>query len=81
MKTLNLIVTHMGGGVSVGTHKKGRVVDVNNALTGEGPFSPERSGGVPLGDLVELASVEKYTHEEMKKKINGKGGVVGISKY
>lgn len=73
---LNLIVTHLGGGVSVGTHKKGRVVDVNNALTGEGPFSPERSGGVPLGDLIELAYSGKVTHEEMKKKINGKGGVV-----
>lgn len=74
---LNLIVAHMGGGTSVGTHQKGVVVDVNNALDGEGPFSPERSGGVPIGDLVRLCFSGKYTLEEVMKKINGKGGVVG----
>ncbi|MDT8715868.1 butyrate kinase [Clostridium sp. 19966] len=73
---LNLIVAHMGGGVSVGAHKKGRVVDVNNALDGEGAFSPERSGSVPIGDLVKLCYSGKYTLAEMKKKINGKGGLV-----
>ncbi|OFI06841.1 butyrate kinase 2 [Clostridium acetireducens DSM 10703] len=73
---LNLIIGHMGGGASVGAHKKGRVVDVNNALDGEGPFSPERAGGVPIGDLVKLCYSGKYTLEEMFKKINGKGGVV-----
>ena len=73
---LNLIVTHMGGGASVGTHEKGKVVDVNNALDGEGPFSPERTGGLPVGDLVKLCYSGKYTYEEMKKKISGKGGVV-----
>lgn len=73
---LNLIVTHMGGGVSVGAHSEGKVIDVNNALDGEGPFSPERSGGVPVGGLVELCFSGKYTHEEIKKKINGKGGAV-----
>jgi len=74
--SLNLIVTHMGGGISVGTHKSGRVIDVNNALDGEGPFSPERSGGLPVGDLVKLCYSGKYTIEEIKKKINGKGGTV-----
>jgi len=74
---LNLIVTHMGGGISVGAHKKGKVVDVNNALDGEGPFSPERSGGLPVGDLVKLCFSGKYTIEDIKKKINGKGGIVG----
>ncbi|MEG0132970.1 MAG: butyrate kinase [Clostridium sp.] len=74
---LNLIVTHMGGGISVGAHKLGRVVDVNNALDGEGPFSPERSGGLPVGDLVKLCFSGKYTMDEIKKKINGKGGIVG----
>lgn len=74
--SLNLIVTHMGGGVSVGAHKSGRVVDVNNALDGEGPFSPERSGGLPVGDLVKLCYSGKYTIEELKKKITGKGGAV-----
>jgi len=48
---INVIVAHMGGGVSVGAHEKGRVIDVNNALDGEGPFSPERAGGLPVGDL------------------------------
>jgi butyrate kinase len=73
---VNLIVVHMGGGVSVGTHKNGRVVDVNNALDGEGPFSPERSGGVPVGQLVELCYSGKYTLADMKKKITGRGGMV-----
>ncbi len=73
---INLIVTHMGGGVSVGAHKAGKVVDVNNALDGEGPFSPERSGGLPIGDLMKLCYSGKYTLEEMQKKISGKGGVV-----
>lgn len=74
---VDVIVAHMGGGISVGAHKNGRVIDVNNALTGEGPFSPERSGGVPVGDLVKLCYSGKYTMEEMMKKINGKGGIVG----
>lgn len=73
---LNLIVVHLGGGISVGAHKKGRVIDVNNALDGEGPFSPERSGGLPVGDLVKLCYSGKYTLDEMKKKIKGNGGLV-----
>ncbi|MCX7885027.1 MAG: butyrate kinase [Caloramator sp.] len=73
---LNLIVAHMGGGISVGAHKGGRVVDVNNALDGEGPFSPERTGSLPVGELMKLCFSGKYTLEEMKKKICGKGGFV-----
>ena len=73
---VSLIVVHMGGGVTVGVHKGGRVIDVNNGLDGEGPFAPERSGGVPEGALVELCFSGKYTREEVRKKINGKGGVV-----
>lgn len=73
---VNLIVVHMGGGVTVGVHKGGRVIDVNNGLDGEGPFAPERSGGVPEGALVDLCFSGKYTREEVRKKINGKGGVV-----
>lgn len=72
----NLIVAHLGGGVSVGAHRKGKVVDVNNALDGEGPFSPERSGGLPVGDLAKLCYSEKYTLAEIKKKIKGKGGLI-----
>jgi butyrate kinase len=73
---LNLIVAHMGGGISVGAHADGRVIDVNNALDGEGPFSPERSGGLPVGDLAKMCFSGKYTLEDIKKKINGKGGFV-----
>jgi len=73
---VNLLVVHLGGGVSVGTHKNGRVIDVNNALDGEGPFSPERSGGLPVGQLVDLCFSGKFTLAEMKKKITGRGGMV-----
>lgn len=73
---LNLIVAHMGGGVSIGAHEKGCVVDVANALDGEGPFSPERSGSIPIGSLVDMCYSGKYTIYDMKKKITGKGGLV-----
>lgn len=73
---LNLIVTHIGGGISVGVHKNGKVIDVNNTIDGEGAFSPERSGGVPAGDLARMCFSGKYTLEEILKKITGKGGFV-----
>lgn len=73
---LNFIVVHLGGGISVGIHCKGKVIDVNNALNGEGPFTPERSGGVPVGGLVELCFSGKFTKDEIMKKIKGKGGLV-----
>lgn len=73
---INLIVAHLGGGISVGAHQKGHVIDVNNALDGEGPFSPERTGGLPVGDLAKLCFSGKFTHNEMKNKIKGKGGLV-----
>jgi butyrate kinase len=73
---VNLIVVHLGGGISIGAHRKGRVVDVNNALNGDGPFAPERAGGLPTQDLVDLCFSGKYTYEEMKKKLAGEGGLV-----
>ena len=73
---ISVIVAHMGGGVSIGAHKKGRVIDVNDALDGDGPFSPERSGGIPSGDLARMCFSGKYTLEEILKKITGKGGFV-----
>jgi butyrate kinase len=73
---LSIIVAHMGGGVSVGAHKKGKVIDVNNALNGEGPFSPERSGGLPSGQLVDLCFSGKYTHADLMSMITGKGGMM-----
>ncbi len=75
-KEVNLIVVHLGGGISVGAHRKGRVIDVNNALNGDGPFAPERSGGLPAWDLIEMALSGKYTKDELKKKLAGKGGIV-----
>lgn len=73
---LNLIVVHLGGGISVGAHRRGKVVDVNNALNGDGPFSPERSGGLPAGQLVDLCFSGKYTHAEIKSMLTGRGGMV-----
>ncbi|MBP3679043.1 MAG: butyrate kinase [Bacteroidaceae bacterium] len=74
---LNLIVVHLGGGISVSAHRKGRVIDVNNALDGDGPFSPERAGTVPAGQLAELCFSGKYTLREVKKMLSGKGGLNG----
>ncbi len=73
---MNLVVAHMGGGISVGAHRRGRVVDVNNALNGDGPYSPERSGGLPASQLAELCFSGLYTLEEVKTMLAGKGGMV-----
>ncbi|WP_430812207.1 MULTISPECIES: butyrate kinase [unclassified Carboxylicivirga] len=73
---LNVIVAHLGGGISVGAHLKGKVVDVNNALDGYGPFSPERAGTLPTGALIDACFSGKYSYEEMRKFVNGKGGLV-----
>ena len=73
---LNLIVVHLGGGISVGIHAKGKVIDANNALDGDGPFSPERSGTLPVGDLAALCFSGKHTLPEIKKMIAGQGGLV-----
>ena len=73
---LNLIVAHLGGGISVGCHKQGRVVEVNNALDGDGPFSPERAGTVQAGQFAELISSGKYDKAAIPKLLAGKGGLV-----
>jgi len=73
----NFIVAHLGGGISVGAHFHGRVIDVNNALDGDGPFAPERSGGVPAGDLARLCFAGKHTLADVQRMIKGNGGVVG----
>ncbi|GAB4332883.1 MAG: butyrate kinase [Calditrichia bacterium] len=72
----NFVVAHLGGGITVGAHHHGRVIDVNNGLDGDGPYSPERSGGVPVGDLVKACFSGEYTFAEMKQLIKGHGGVV-----
>ncbi|MCI0522644.1 MAG: butyrate kinase [Bacteroidales bacterium] len=73
---MNLVIAHMGGGISVGAHRRGRVIDVNNALNGDGPYSPERSGGLPAAQIAELCFSGKYTLPEVKAMFTGKGGMV-----
>jgi butyrate kinase len=79
---LNLVIVHMGGGISVSAHRRGRMIDVNQALDGTGPFSPERGGGLPVGDVLRMAySVppydgRRYTYEGLFRKIAGQGGLV-----
>jgi len=73
---MNLVVAHMGGGISVGAHRRGRVVDVNNALNGDGPYAPERSGGLPAAQLAELCYGGKYSQDEIRTMLAGKGGMV-----
>lgn len=72
--TMNMIGIHMGGGISVAAIKEGRIVDVNNALLGMGPFSPQRCGALPIGDLLELAFSGKYTHKELVNRLTKTGG-------
>lgn len=73
---VNLVVTHLGGGISVTAHRRGRMVDVNQALDGTGPFAPERAGGLPVGDVIRMCYSSKHTYEEMLKKVAGRGGLV-----
>jgi len=79
---LNLIGVHLGGGITVSAHRRGRMIDVNQALDGTGPFSPERSGGLPVGDVVRMCYGHPpyqdvhLTYEEMFKKTAGRGGLV-----
>lgn len=73
---MTLIVAHLGGGISVGLHKRGRVTDVNNALNGDGPFSPERTGGLPVSGVYELSFSGQYSLEQIKKLNHGFGGLV-----
>ena len=73
---LNVIVAHLGGGISVGAHCRGSVIDSNNGLDGDGPFSPERAGVLPVGALIDMCYSGEFTHKEMRKKINGKGGLM-----
>lgn len=73
---IDIIVAHLGGGISISAHQHGKVIDVNNALDGEGPFSPERAGTLPAYQLAELCFSGKYTLKDIKKLITGKGGAV-----
>lgn len=73
---LDLIVCHLGGGVSIGAHRHGRCIDVNNALDGEGPFSPERAGTLPVGNLIDMCYSGQFTREEMKQHMLSRAGLV-----
>ena len=75
---MNLVIAHLGGGISVGAHRKGEVIDVNNALDGDGPFSPERAGSIPSAALADLCFSGKYTRKEIEKMLCGKGGLVAL---
>ena len=72
---LNLIICHLGGGISVAAHEKGKAIDANNALDGEGPFSPERAGSLPAADLIRLCFSGKYNEKQLLKRIAGKAGL------
>ena len=74
-----LIIMHGGGGITVGAHAAGKVIDVNNGLDGDGPFTPQRSGGVPSGGLVKMCFSGNYTLPEMKLKLKGRGGLVAYT--
>jgi len=69
-------VAHLGGGISVGSHCRGRVIDTNNGLDGDGPFSPERAGTLPVGALIDLCYSGEYSHKEARKLVTGKGGLM-----
>ena len=73
---VNLIVAHMGGGISVAAHCRGRIVDVNNALDGDGPFAPDRAGSIPSSELIKACFSGKYSKEELLKFVSSKGGLV-----
>ena len=75
---INVIVAHLGGGISVGAHHRGRYMDVNNALDGEGPFTPQRSGSLPVGQLIDLCFSGQYTKEDLKKLNKGRGGLIDL---
>ena len=75
---LNLIMCDRGGGVSIAAHDHGRAIDANNALDGEGPFSPERTGTLPVGDLIRLCFSGKFTENELLKRIAGKSGMIAL---
>jgi butyrate kinase len=75
---INVIVAHMGGGITVGAHRRGRYIDVNDGLDGEGPFSPQRTGSLPPGQLIDLCFSGKYTRAELKLLNKGRGGLMDL---
>ena len=72
---LDLIICHLGGGISIAVHQHGKAIDANNALDGEGPFSPERAGTLPAGQLIDICYSGQFTKDELKKRISGRAGL------
>jgi butyrate kinase len=70
------VVAHLGGGITVGAHRYGRIIDVNDSLAGEGPFSPERCGAVPVEPLMELCFSGRYTETEILELCHNRGGMI-----
>ena len=77
-EALNPSMCHLGGGLSIAAHDHGRAIDANNALDGEGPFSPERTGTLPVGDLIRLCFSGKFTEAQLLKRIAGKSGMIAL---
>ncbi|MHB9034352.1 MAG: butyrate kinase, partial [Anaerolineae bacterium] len=73
---INLVVVHLGGGITVSAHRRGAMVDVNQGLDGTGPFSPERAGGLPVGDAIRLAYSGQYSYDELFRLITRRGGML-----
>ena len=73
---MNLIICHLGGGISIAAHERGLAIDANNALDGEGPFSPERAGSLPAADLILLGFSGRYTQDQLIKRVSGEAGII-----
>ncbi|MDR0385995.1 MAG: butyrate kinase [Prevotellaceae bacterium] len=83
-EAINLIIAHIGGGVSIGAHYQGKIIDVNNALYGDGPFSPERSGSLPVKQVINICFSGKYSRDKIEKMLVGEGGLMayfGVNDY
>lgn len=76
LEEVNFVTAHMGGGISVAALERGRIVDVNDGLLGMGPFSPDRSGALPIGSLVRLCYSGRYSEKELIDKLSKKSGLV-----
>jgi butyrate kinase len=77
-RKMDFVVAHLGGGISICAHRQGRIIDTNNGNE-FGPFSPERAGGLPAGDLARLCFSGRYTLQDLRKKLVGGGGLVGYT--
>jgi butyrate kinase len=73
---MNLVISHLGGGITITAHKKGRMIDSNDVINGDGPMTPTRSGAIPAVALIKMCYSGKYTEREMYDRITKTGGLV-----